>query len=134
MNRAKQMLYKKGYKTVKRGKRAKQMTMAEDKAWDRKHGIKEGSKEDIALDRARGIKEKGRKMKKRKNWIAGAIKHPGALRRTLGAKPGKPIPGKKLAAAEKKGGKTGARARLARTLRGFKHKKCMKKHKHGPNC
>lgn len=51
-----------------------------------------------------------------KNWIAGAIKKPGALRKELGAKPGKKIPAKKLKAAEKKGGKLGQRARLAETL------------------
>jgi len=51
------------------------------------------------------------------NWIKGAIKKPGALRKTLGAKPGKPIPASKLAAAAKKGGVTGQRARLAQTLK-----------------
>lgn len=54
-----------------------------------------------------------------KNWIASAIKHPGALRQTLKAKPGKPIPAKKLAAAAKKPGVTGQRARLAKTLKGL---------------
>jgi hypothetical protein len=52
-----------------------------------------------------------------KKWIAGAISKPGALRKTLGAKAGKPIPRSKLEAAAKKGGKTGRRARLAITLR-----------------
>lgn len=55
----------------------------------------------------------------KKNWIAGAIKHPGALRKELGAKKGEPIPAKKLAAAAKQPGKTGQRARLAQTLKGF---------------
>ncbi len=55
-----------------------------------------------------------------KNWIAGAIKQPGALRKTLGAKPGEPIPEKKLDAAASKPGKTGQRARLAKTLKGLK--------------
>ena len=54
------------------------------------------------------------------NWIAGAIKKPGALRESLGAKEGKPIPAKKLAAAAQKPGKMGQRARLAQTLKGFK--------------
>ncbi len=53
-------------------------------------------------------------------WIAGAIKHPGALRKELGAKKGKPIPAKKLAAAAKKKGTEGKRARLALTLKGLK--------------
>lgn len=55
--------------------------------------------------------------KKKKQWIKGAIKHPGALRKTLGVKKGQNIPAKKLAAAAKKGGKLGKRARLAQTLR-----------------
>jgi hypothetical protein len=55
-----------------------------------------------------------------KNWIAGAIKKPGALRKELGAKEGKPIPEKKLASAAKKPGKTGQRARFAEMLKGFK--------------
>ena len=54
-----------------------------------------------------------------KNWIAGAIKKPGALRSALGAKEGKPIPAKKLAVAAKKPGKMGQRARLAQTLKGL---------------
>jgi hypothetical protein len=55
-----------------------------------------------------------------KNFIKGAIKHPGALRKELGAKPGKPIPAKKLDAAAKKPGVEGRRARLAQTLKSFK--------------
>jgi len=53
------------------------------------------------------------------NWIAGAIKHPGALHKELGVPQGKKIPAGKLAAAAKKGGKEGKRARLAETLKGF---------------
>ena len=52
-----------------------------------------------------------------KKWIAGAIKHPNALRSTLGAKPGENIPAGKLKAAAKKKGVTGKRARLAMTLK-----------------
>lgn len=54
------------------------------------------------------------------NWIAGAIKKPGALRKALGAKAGEPIPAKKLAKAAAKPGVIGKRARLAETLKGFK--------------
>ena len=53
-------------------------------------------------------------------WIQKAIKKPGALRSSLGVGKGKKIPAKKLAAAAKKPGKMGQRARLAKTLRGFK--------------
>jgi hypothetical protein len=55
------------------------------------------------------------------NWIAKATsKNKGALRKELGAKPGKPIPAKKLDAAAKKPGVEGRRARLAKTLKSFK--------------
>ena len=53
-------------------------------------------------------------------WIQSAIKKKGALRAELGAKPGKPIPEKKLAAAAKKPGTLGKRARLAETLKSLK--------------
>ena len=52
----------------------------------------------------------------KKNFIAGAIKKPGALRKSLGVKKGQKIPAKKLDAAAKKGGKLGERARFAKTL------------------
>jgi hypothetical protein len=52
-----------------------------------------------------------------KNWISGAIKKPGALRKSLGVKKGEKIPAKQLRKAAKKSGKTGQRARLAMTLR-----------------
>lgn len=51
-----------------------------------------------------------------KNWIKGAIKHPGALHRELGVPQGKKIPASKLNKAAKAGGKLGKRARLAKTL------------------
>ncbi len=54
-------------------------------------------------------------------WIQGAIKTKGALRKTLGAKDGELIPAKELAMAAKKKGVTGQRARLAKTLKGFRH-------------
>ena len=52
----------------------------------------------------------------KKNWIANAIKKPGALRKSLGVKAGEKIPAKKLEKAAEKGGKMGQRARLAQTL------------------
>lgn len=51
-----------------------------------------------------------------KNWISGATKNKGGLHRSLGIPQGKPIPEKRLEAAEKKGGKVGKEARLAETL------------------
>jgi len=55
-----------------------------------------------------------------KNWIQNAIKKPGALKKELGVKKGEKIPAGKLAAAAKKPGVMGKRARLAETLKGMK--------------
>lgn len=55
-----------------------------------------------------------------KKWIQEAVKRPGALRSALGVKEGKTIPAGKLAAAAKKPGKMGQRARLAQTLKKMK--------------
>lgn len=61
-----------------------------------------------------------------KKWIAGAIRHPGALHKQLGVPQGQKIPAGKLAAAAEKGGTLGRRARLAETLKGM-HKGGSKK-------
>lgn len=51
-------------------------------------------------------------------WIQGAIKKPGALRKTLGVKKGEKIPEAKLKKAEhSKNPITAKRARLAETLK-----------------
>ena len=80
-------------------------------------GDGEVTKKDIL--KARGVEgfKKGGSTSK---WIQEAVKKPGALRKALGAKKGEPIPAKKLAAAAKKPGKMGQRARLAQTLKGLK--------------
>ena len=79
-------------------------------------GDGEVTKKDIL--KARGVEgfKKGGSAK----FIQEAIKKPGALRKALGAKKSEPIPAKKLAAAAKKPGKMGQRARLAQTLKGLK--------------
>lgn len=59
-------------------------------------------------------------MAKDKNWIAGAIKKPGSLRKELHTPKGKNIPEKELEKAAKKPGKEGKRARLAETLKKLK--------------
>jgi len=51
-----------------------------------------------------------------KNFIQKAIKKPGSLRASLGAKKGKNIPKGKVRAAAKKKGKLGQRARFAMLL------------------
>jgi hypothetical protein len=53
----------------------------------------------------------------KKKWIKGAIKKPGALRRTAKVKAGKKISMKTLNKLAKRPGITGRRARLAKTLR-----------------
>jgi hypothetical protein len=59
-------------------------------------------------------------MAEKKNWIAGAIKKPGALHKELGVKQGKKIPTSKLKAAEHSKNPTERkRAVLAKTLKGF---------------
>ena len=57
-----------------------------------------------------------------KKWIQKAIKHPGALRKQLGAKKGKNISTKKLNKAAKAKGTLGRRARLAKTLKKLRKK------------
>ncbi len=57
-----------------------------------------------------------------KNWIAGAIKKPGALHAQLHVPQGQKIPAAKIVAAAKKTGKIGMRARLAETFAKMRHK------------
>jgi hypothetical protein len=67
-----------------------------------------------------------------KNWIKGAIKHPGALRATVKAKygakgfSGDNIKASILSSLATKGGTVGKRARLAQTLKGMHHKTKVK--------
>lgn len=68
-------------------------------------------------------KAKKRNASARKKWISAAIKRPGALRKKLHAKRGKKLTAAQLHKAERKGGLVGREARLAETLRRFKHAK-----------
>ena len=74
---------------------------------------------DEAYDEVRR-ETRGAVEKKKGGFIKDAIKKPGALRKSLGVKKGEKIPAKKLAAAAKKPGKMGQRARLAQTLKKMK--------------
>lgn len=57
----------------------------------------------------------------KKNWIKGAIKHPGALHRELGVPAGQKIPAKKLTAAAHSSNPTERRrANFAKELKGFR--------------
>ena len=61
-------------------------------------------------------------FKMAKNWIKGAIKNKGSLRKTLGVKKGEDIPAAKLEkAAKSKNPTTKKKAILAETLKSFKH-------------
>jgi hypothetical protein len=97
-------------------------------AWTKVHertiaGAK-APKVSLVKDKELGATEmkSGGKVAKDGKWIQKAIKKPGALRAQLGAKKGEPIPAGKLAAAAKKPGKLGQRARLAQTLKKMKKK------------
>lgn len=72
---------------------------------------------DKELDASALERKQAGDVAKNGKWIQKAIKKPGALRAQLGAKKGEPIAAGKLAAAAKKGGKLGQRARLAQTLK-----------------
>ena len=62
-------------------------------------------------------KKASKKKASSKNWIAGAIKKPGALRKSLGVKKGEKITNAQLQKAEKsKSPLTRKRASLAETL------------------
>jgi len=58
-----------------------------------------------------------------KDWIKGAVKNKGALRKSLGVRNNETISASKLKKAEhSKNKKTAARARLAAELKGFNKK------------
>lgn len=71
-------------------------------------------------------------MAEKKNWIKGAIKHPGALHKELGVPEGDKIPEGKLEKAANAGGKLGERARLAETLKGMHHGKSKAEKMYSP--
>jgi hypothetical protein len=81
---------------------------------------KKSKREEEEAKKMGAAMKKGGTIKAKGGWIKSAIKKPGALRESLGVKKGEKIPAGKLAAAAKKPGKMGQRARLAQTLKGFK--------------
>lgn len=76
-----------------------------------------------AHERAKGYAEHRNHAGREKpeHWIAGAVKHKGALHRELGVPQGEKIPAKKLAKAEHSKNPTlRKRADLAKTLEGLR--------------
>jgi hypothetical protein len=69
---------------------------------------------------ARGLGKIAPEKAPQGGWIKKAIKRPGALKKSLGVKAEDTIPASKLTKAAKAPGKMGQRARLAKTLKGFK--------------
>jgi hypothetical protein len=90
---------------------------AKEKSNDAKKKLKD--MEDKDLDEKEYAYKRGG-MAKGGKWIQGAIKKPGALKKSLGVPMDKPIPAAKLQKASKAPGKMGQRARLAMTLKGMK--------------
>lgn len=81
------------------------------------------------MARGRALKEEMKKGMKDKcmkgggHWIAGAVKHKGALHEALGVPEGKKIPEKKIEKAEhSKDMKIRKMANLAETLKGLRRK------------
>lgn len=116
---------KKGGKVGKQEWEHSKEDLKQDKKLAKKHGMSMEAWEKSKLDEkhdsqqsAKGLKSGGKASGK--NWIAGAIKKPGALHKSLGVPKGEKIPAKKLEAAAEKGGKLGQRARLAQTLKGMR--------------
>ena len=65
-----------------------------------------------------------------KKFIQAMHMKKGALHKEMHVPEGKKIPAKRLAAAAKKGGKLGRRARFAETLKGLSHHKHSKEDLH----
>jgi len=68
-----------------------------------------------------GAVKKKKKKKSKKNWIQGAVKKPGALRKKLGVAKGKKISASQLnKAAKSKNPTTRRQANLAKTFKNMK--------------
>lgn len=118
MQAAKASMMKKHKHRKSHEKHEKKMACAQcEKAHAKHEKHMKGKSGDVAKNikmQGQGVARHDKHEKKHgKNWIAGAIKKPGALHHELGVKSGHKIPAGKLVAAAKKGGKEGKRARLA---------------------
>lgn len=88
------------------------------------HHMSEKAEHKVKKAKKKVASKHGSKKKvAKKNFIAGAIKHPGALRKELHVKKDKKIPAAKLKKAVHAKGKEGQRARFALTLAKLRKKK-----------
>lgn len=108
--------------TIKKVSKAKNLSAGPSKPTKKEGPVDPNGAYTTVQERTLKNMKSGGKVTKAKDgkWIQKAIKKPGALRKSLGAKKGEPIPASKLAAAAKKPGKLGQRARLAQTLKKMK--------------
>lgn len=107
-----------------RPRRASGGGVHDDAAQDKKLIHKEVHEMGCKCGRCEGGRVKRASGGKSDHWIAGAIKHPGSLRKALHVKEGHDIPEKKLEKAEhSKNPKLAKKAHLAETLKGLPHKK-----------
>ena len=112
---------KKDAKEIKGGKTEVELDpKTDDKVGDESDETEKSKKARNKVNKESGAKGAGDVKEEaldEKNWIAGAVKHPGALHKQLHVPAGEKIPAGKLNAAAEKGGKLGQRARLAKTLK-----------------
>jgi len=107
----------------KRSSRTKWLDSLPDNAMTKASRVISRAGDAVGITQEEHYKDKKYQVPEKKakgGWIKSAIKKPGALRQSLGVKKGEKIPAGKLAAAAKKPGKMGQRARLAQTLKGLK--------------
>lgn len=109
------------------GGATRKMNMQESTEFQGNPGRRGGFNKGGSCEGETGTGSTRNKMAKGGKWIQGAIKHPGALHRSLGVPEGKKIPAGKLAKAAHSSNPTlRRRANLAKTLKG------MHKAKGGP--
>lgn len=122
--------YKKGG-AAKKGK-AKHADAAQDKALFKQMMAQSAAAAPADPGAMNGMQAMKKGGKAGGNWIKGAVKKPGALHADLGVPQGEKIPKAKIAAAAKKSGKIGQRARFAENVAKFADGGAVGKNAMGP--